>query len=143
MSHERSEQQIGFRLAGDDVLVDEFIAAASNPAHIAVGSVEGTLEAATIHDKIAFSIYDAITHRRVECRCDSETIDMAKGRYFGSRVSVNGLVSYNAQGQPTAIKVDDIRALGNAHLPQAKDIKGLFAEHKVDIDELARFLRED
>ena len=143
MSHERSEQQIGFRLAGDDVLVDEFIAAASNPAHIAVGSVEGTLEAVTVHDTIAFSIYDAITHRRVECKCNREILEMAKNRYFGSRVIVSGLVSYNAQGDATSIKVDDVRALGNAHLPQAKDIRGLYSDHKVDIDEWARFVRED
>ena len=119
--------------------VDELV----GPAHVALGSLEGRLEAVTVHDKVAFNIYDAITNRRVECRCDRETLELAKTRYFERRVSVSGLVSYNVQGDATSIKVDDVRMLGNAHLPQAKDIKGLFAEQRVDIDEWARFVRED
>ena len=119
--------------------VDELIGTAS----VAVGSLEGTLEAVTIHDTVAFSIYDAITNRRVECKCDRETLDLAIGQHFGKRVSVGGLVSYNVQGDATSIRVKDVRALGNAHLPQAKDIRGLFSDHKVDIDEWARFVRED
>ena len=111
-------------------------------ASTAIGSIEGTLEAVTIHDTVAFSIYEAITNRRVECKCDRETLDSAT-RYSGKRVSVSGLVSYNEQGTATSIKVDEVRALGNASLPQAKDIRGLFSEHKVDIDEWARFVRED
>lgn len=119
--------------------VDHLIGTAS----VAVGSLEGMLEAVTIHNIVAFSIYDNITNRRVECKCDRETLDLAITRFFGKRVSVSGIVSYNVQGDPTAIKVDDVQALGNAHLPQAKDIRGLFSEHKVDIDEWARFVRED
>ena len=119
--------------------VDELIGTAS----IAVGSLEGTLEAVTIHDTIAFSIYDAITNRRVECKCDRELLDLAITRYFGKRVSVAGLVSYNAHGDATTVKVDDVQPLGSADLPQAKDIQGLFSEHKVDIEEWARFVRED
>ena len=111
-------------------------------ASTAIGSLEGTLEAVTIHDTVAFSIYEAITNRRVECKCDRETLDSAT-RYSGKRVSVSGLVSYNEQGAATSIKVDEVRTLGNARLPQAKDIRGLFSEHKVDIDEWARFVRED
>lgn len=119
--------------------VDELIGTAS----IAVGSLEGTLEAVTIHDTVAFSIYDAITNRRVECKCDREILDLAITRYFGKRVSVAGLVSYNVHGDATTIKVDDVQPLGSADLPQAKDIQGLFSEHKVDIEEWARFVRED
>ena len=111
-------------------------------ASTAIGSLEGTLEAVTIHDTVAFSIYEAITNRRVECKCDRETLDSAT-QYSGKRVSVSGLVSYNEQGAATSIEVDEVRALGNAHLPQARDIRGLFSEHKVDIDEWARFVRED
>lgn len=102
--------------------VDELIGAAS----VAVGSLEGTLEAVTIHDTVAFSIYDAITNHRVECKCDREILDLAITRHFGKRVSVSGLVSYNVQGDATSIKVDDVQALGNAYLPQANDIRGLF-----------------
>lgn len=117
--------------------VDELIGTAS----AAFGSLEGRLEAVTIHDSVAFSIYDSITNRRVVCKCDRDALDLAI-KHFGKRVSVSGEVSYNVQGEATSIKVDAIQAFQNDPLPQAKDIRGLFSEHKVDIKEWARFVRD-
>ena len=117
--------------------VDKLIGTAS----VAFGSLEGRLEAVTIHDSIAFSIYDAITSRWVVCKCDRDALDLAI-KHFGKRVSVSGEVNYNAQEEATSIKVDAIQAFQTDSLPQAKDIRGLFSEHKVDIKEWARFVRD-
>ena len=117
--------------------VDELIGTAS----VAFGSLEGRLEAVTIHDSVAFSIYDSITNRRVVCKCDRDALDIAI-KHFGKRVSVSGEVIYNVQGEATSIKVDAIQAFQTDPLPQAKDIRGLFSEHKVDIKEWARFVRD-
>lgn len=117
--------------------VDELIGGGS----VAIGALEGTLEALTIHDATTFSIYETVGGRRVMCKCDRNTLNLAI-RYLGERVAVSGEVSYNAQGDPTSIKVDSVRAFRTGTLPQAKDIRGLFAEHKVDVDEWSKFVRE-
>lgn len=117
--------------------VDELIGTAS----VAFGSLEGRLEAVTIHGSVEFSIYDSITNRRVVCKCDRDALDLAI-KHFGKRVSVSGEVSYSVQGEATSIEVDAIEAFQTEPLPQAKDIRGLFSEYKVDIKEWARFVRD-
>lgn len=117
--------------------VKELVGAAS----VAIGALEGRLEALTIHDSIAFSIYDAATGRQVVCKCDRDSLDLAK-QHFGERVSVSGELGYNAQGEATSIKVDMLRAM-TEDLPQAKDVRGLFSEHKVDIESWSRLVRDD
>ena len=112
------------------------------PATGAIGSLEGTIEALTIHDSVAFSIYESITGRRVVCKCDRGTLDLAI-KHLGNRVSVSGEVNYSAKGDPTSIRVHAVRALGTQPLPQVKDIRGLFSDHKIDVKEWARFVRED
>ena len=118
--------------------VDELIGTAS----VAFGSLEGRLEAVTIHDSIAFSIYDSITSRRILCSCNRETLDLAI-RHFDKRVSVSGEIKFNNQGDATSITVDEVRPLGTGSLPQARDIRGLFASHKIDIGEWSKFVREE
>ena len=116
--------------------VDELLGAAS----VAFGSLEGRLEALTVHDSIAFSIYDSITNRRIRCDCSRETLDVAM-KHFGKRVSVSGEVRFNL-GEATSMKVDEVHPLGTGPLPQTKDILGLFADHKIDTDEWSKFVRE-
>ncbi len=118
--------------------VDELIGFST----VATGSLEGTLEAMTIHRSIAFSIYDSITNRRTSCNCSRETLDLAM-KHFGQRVSVSGEIRFNVRGEPTSMKVRELLPLGVGPLPQAKDIRGLFADDKVDIDEWSRFVRKD
>ena len=117
--------------------VDELIGTAS----VALGSLEGRLEALTVHDSIAFSIYDSITNRRIFCGCSRETLNAAL-EHFDKRVSVSGEIRFNARGEATSMKVDEVHPLGTAPLPQAKDIRGLFANHKIDSDEWSEFVRE-
>ena len=117
--------------------VDELIGTKS----VALGSLEGRLEALTVHDSIAFSIYDSITNRRISCGCSRETLNVAI-KHFEKRVSVSGEIRFNARGEATSIKVDEVHPLGTGPLPQAKDIRGLFADHKIDTDEWSKLVRE-
>ena len=108
---------------------------------VAVGSVEGALEALSIHGGVQFAIYDAITDRRIQCKCDRETLDQVIG-YLGCRLSVSGEVRFNVQGEPTSIRVDSFSPLGRGPLPQAKDMRGLFSDDQVDINEWSRYVRK-
>ena len=117
--------------------VDELIGTKS----VALGSLEGRLEALTVHSSIAFSIYDSITNRRILCRCSRETLDAAI-EHFDRRVSVSGEIQFNARGEATSMEVDEVHPLGEGPLPQAKDIRGLFADYKIDADEWSEFVRE-
>lgn len=112
------------------------------PATVAIGSVEGTLEALTIHDSVAFSIYDSITGHRVVCKCDRSTLDAAF-KHLGNRVSVSGDIKYSASGDAQSIRVDAVHPIGVGPLPQPEDIRGLLSDHKIDIKEWAKFVRED
>ena len=53
------------------VHVDQII----GPASVAVGSVEGAMEALSIHNGEEFAVYDAITDRRIRCLCDREMLN--------------------------------------------------------------------
>ena len=108
---------------------------------VAFGSLEGRLEAVTVHNSTAFSIYDSTTGRRILCNCNRETLDSAI-KHFDKPVSVSGEVTFSVQGEATSMRVDEIRPLGIGPLPQAKDIRGLFSAHRIDIDEWSRFVRE-
>ena len=112
-----------------------------NSKSVALGSLEGRLEALTVHGAIEFSVYDSITNRRIRCSCSRETLDAAI-KHFGKRVSVSGAIRFNALGEATSMNVDEVHPLGTGPLPQAKDILGLFADHKIDTDEWSKFVRE-
>ena len=117
--------------------VDELLGAAS----VAFGSLEGRLEALTVHGAVEFSIYDSITNRRIPCSCNRKTLDAAM-QHFEKRVSVSGEIRFNAHGEATSVKVDEVHPLGVGPLPQAKDIRGLFADYKIDTEEWSKFVRE-
>ena len=110
-------------------------------ASTAFGSLEGRIEALTVHDSIAFSICDSVTNRLTPCECSRETLKAAL-KHFDKRVSVRGEIRFNARGEATSMKVDEVHPLGTGPLPQAKDIRGLFADHKIDTDEWSKFVRE-
>ena len=117
--------------------VDELIGTKS----VALGSLEGRLEALTVHGSIAFSIYDSISNRRISCGCSREMLNAAI-KHFDKRVSVSGEIRFNARGEATSMRVDEVHPLGTGPLPQPEDILGLFADHKIDTDEWSKFIRE-
>lgn len=105
------------------------------------GSVEGTVEGLTIHGRNAFSVYDSITGKRVECVCDRETIEKII-EHLGKRVNVRGEFRYGSDEEPKKVIVEDFQLLGVGPLPQAEDVRGLFADDPVDIEEWSRYVRE-
>ena len=108
---------------------------------VATGSVEGVLETLTIHGGPTFAIYDVIAARRIQCICDRDTLDQLL-THLEDRLLVKGEVRFNIRGEPTSVRVESFRSLGNKELPQAKDIRGLFAENKVDINEWSEYIRK-
>ena len=109
-----------------------------------LGEIEGTLETLTIHNKTEFSIYEVISSRHVRCNCDRETLDeLTDPARLGRRIAVEGSIRFNVRGEPTSVKVENYRILRNAdEVPQAKDIRGLFAKNPIDIKEWAKQMRE-
>lgn len=108
---------------------------------VATGSVEGVLETLTIHGGPEFAVYDVIAARRVRCICDRDTLNQLL-THLEERLSVKGEVRFNIRGEPTSVKVESFRPLGDKELPQAKDIRGLFSENKVDINEWSQYVRK-
>lgn len=106
------------------------------------GSVEGTLEALTIHGQDAFSVYDAITGKRIECVCDRETLERAT-EHLGKRVLVSGEIRHPGDGESKKVIVESFQLLGVGPLPQAEDVRGMFADDPVDIEEWSRYVREE
>ena len=119
------------------VHVDQLI----GPASVAVGSVEGAMEALSIHNGEEFAVYDAITDRRIRCICDREMLNQVMA-YLGGRMSVSGEVRFNVQGEPVSVKVTSFLPLGHESLPQAEDMRGLFSNDKIDVDEWSRYVRK-
>ena len=110
-------------------------------ASTAIGSVEGTLEELTIHGQDALAVYDSITGRRIECRCDRETVDRAAA-FLGRRITVHGEVRYDRQGEPKSVTVESIEPPGEPPFTQPEDIRGLFTDDPVDLAEWSRYVRE-
>lgn len=104
------------------------------------GSVEGTLEALTIHGQNAFAVYDAITGKRIECVCDREMLEHAI-EHLGKRVLVRGEIRRPGDGKSKMVIVEAFRRLGVGPLPQAEDVQGMFADDPVDIEEWSRYVR--
>lgn len=119
------------------VHVDQLIGTNS----VAIGSVEGVLETLSVHKGPEFAIYDVIAARRIRCICDRGTLNQLLTHLEG-RLSVKGEVRFNIRGEPTSVKVESFRPLGDMELPQAKDIRGLFSKNKIDINEWSQYVRK-
>ena len=119
------------------VHVDQLI----GPASVAVGSIEGAMEALSIHKGEEFAVYDTISDRRIRCLCDREMLNQVMA-YLGSRMSVSGEVRFNVQGEPVSVKVASFLPLGREPLPRAEDLRGLFSDDRIDVDEWSRYVRK-
>lgn len=112
-------------------------------ATVAIGSVEGSLEAVTIRGEKAFVVSDTITGRRIECVCADREVAERALEFLGEVVCVAGEVRYGADGRPTSVAVASLRRLGGEGCVQPEDLRGLFAEDPIDLEEWARYVRED
>ena len=108
----------------------------------AISALEGRLETITIHDQHGFTIYDRYRTRGTRCICDAETFDAIRS-LLGTRVLVYGQIGYNKSGEPATIRVERFEALRTRDaLPQAEDLRGLYAGSSVPASEHADYLRE-
>lgn len=77
-------------------------------AHHSYGTIEGTLEAISIHRGERFVLYDAISGKGVTCRFPPELKLTEKAKeYLGSRIQASGLISRNVKNEPVRITIED------------------------------------
>lgn len=94
-----------------------------------IGSVEGTLEAISIHRSKKFIVYDALTKKAISCEFGDDEKALAKVKdVLGKRVMVSGTVHWNAKSEARRVDVADIRVLGAAALPRAYELSGTYPE---------------
>jgi hypothetical protein len=93
-----------------------------------IGSVEGKLEAISIHRTKRFVVYDGLTKKAINCEfSDAATLDRVKD-LLGERVLVSGMVHWNIKSEPNKVQVDDVRKLGGPNLPKTDDLSGAYPE---------------
>lgn len=91
----------------------------------AVGSVEGRLEAISIHGGKKFVIYDSITKKAVNCHFDEQRIMDKALQMLGNRIMVSGEVFSNAKGEPVKVAVSDFELVeGTRRLPCVAELAG-------------------
>ena len=76
-----------------------------------IGSIDGILEAVSIHGQVAFAVHDPLTGDRIDCRCDRPTLDRAVP-HLGKRVFVSGDIHYRADGKPKSLQAESFEPLG-------------------------------
>jgi hypothetical protein len=91
----------------------------------AVGSVEGRLEAISIHGSRKFVIYHSITKKAVNCHFDQQRIMDKVLQTLGGRILVFGDVFSNAKGEPVKVAVSDFELVeGTGRLPTVAELTG-------------------
>jgi len=91
----------------------------------AFGSIEGRLSTLSERGGLKFIVYDSLTDKPI--RCDiSEEFFIEATKAIRKRVYVYGLISYDKNGVPKSIRVDELRAFPERDkLPSAFDVCGI------------------
>lgn len=93
-----------------------------------LGTVEGALEAVSVHGHYEFRIYEPVWSRSVKCLISEEMLEEALS-LFRHRVEVRGLIRYTNSGLPISIKVEDITELPSpTDLPSYKEMRGILGD---------------
>jgi hypothetical protein len=101
--------------------IDELLPAKTE----ALGTVEGRLEAISIHGSKKFVVYHSITKKAVNCYFDPQRIMDKVLQTLGSRISVFGQVFSNAKGEPVKVAVSDFELVeGTGRLPTVAELIG-------------------
>jgi len=89
------------------------------------GTIEGKLESLSVHDRLNFTIWEALTDKRVDCFVDEDLFGKAYAMLrnrVAVRVAVSGRVKYRNH-VPKSIQVESIRQFpDDKDLPEPKDI---------------------
>jgi hypothetical protein len=102
--------------------VDEVVAKAR--VYVDHATIEGTLEALSVHGHESFSLWEAMAGNKVECYVTAELLKQAHALVLAKkRVAVTGLVRYRDH-KPKSIEVESIRVLrGVDELPQSNAMR--------------------
>jgi len=108
-----------------------------------IGSVEGKLEAISIHKSKKFVVYDALTKKAITCEFADEMLDGVKDA-LGHRVLVSGTVHWNAKSEAKRVDAENIRLLGEK-LPSTLDLSGAYPDitEGMTIEQYIRSIRGD
>jgi len=104
-------------------------------------TIEGRLEAVSVHEQTTFSVWETLTNHRVECITDEAQVKEAS-HVLGQRVAVSGRVSFRNH-IPKSIHVEGpIRVLRpSSELPQPNDIGPVDITGGLSSEDFVRKLR--
>jgi hypothetical protein len=110
--------------------------------YTALGSVEGRLEAISVHGKPSFGVYDFIEGRRINCEFSPGMLKQVKDA-LGGRVLVSGRVRFNESDKPTSVReIQEFIVLRSRDdLPQPRDIVGIAPDITGDVDSVEHLRR--
>lgn len=90
-----------------------------------IGSVEGTLEAISIHGQPYFNVFDAVTGHAVRCNFPQNIFEAAKAA-LGKRVLVRGVILSRPDGKRTSVRVRELEVFPDAsELPTVEMMRGV------------------
>jgi hypothetical protein len=110
-----------------------------------LGSVEGVMEAISIHGQPKFVVYQDGTNKAVTCAFSQTWLDSAK-EALGRRVSVAGVVHWNRKDEPVRVDVEDLRTMkSRGELPPIVQLAGSVPDLTGDLttEEYIRRIREN
>lgn len=110
-----------------------------------IGSVEGKLEAISIHNSKKFVVYDALTKKAINCDFRDDAMLAKVKDVLGHRVLVSGTVHWNVKSEAKRVDVEDIRRLGEKQLPTTRELSGAYPEitDGMTTEEYMRSIRGD
>jgi hypothetical protein len=95
------------------------------PKERSLGTVEGRMEAVSIHGQSYFNIYDRLTGKAVKCFFPEDMLERVRAG-LGHRVAVSGIIWSSAEGVRDNIKVRGLDVFPDpVHLPTAGEVRGI------------------
>jgi len=90
------------------------------------GAVEGRLEGLIVHGRRTFSVWEALTGRRVECSFGTRIPLDDVLAAFGKRVAVRGIVRRRKTGEKVSVEANELRVFpAEDELPGLDDVQGI------------------
>ncbi len=95
----------------------------------AFGAISGALDAITVHGKSEFRIWDEVSGKVVRCKY-SDDLEPRIVRMLRKTVTVSGMISSNAVGNPISVEVEDLHEKPVDHqLPSIRQMAGLIKDY--------------
>ena len=102
------------------------IEAVSAQGYTSIGTIEGTLEAISLHGRPTFTVYDAVTGRAVRCEFQPNMRKRVIAA-LGFKVAVHGKLRRDGVGRPNHVReVDTLHRLGTKPVTPIESLAGIF-----------------